>query len=58
MARSIGTGGDGTTNKDSRGGETVRAPEKERPQLKWEDCVKRDVRKADRDEQLRERLSM
>ena len=28
-----------------------------RPQLRWEDCVKRDLRKAEEEETLREKLN-
>ena len=38
--------GGGPTTKEIRGDETARPWEKVRPQLRWEDCTKRDVRKA------------
>ena len=51
VGRSLGVDGGGLTTKEGRGNETARPLE--RPQLRWEECVKRDVRKAEEDDKWR-----
>ena len=46
VGRSLGADGGGLTTEENRGGETARLWERGRQQMRWEDCVKRDVRKA------------
>ena len=45
------------TTKKNRGGETTAAQKKGKLQLKWEDCVKRDVRLAEEDDTWREKAA-
>ena len=50
----LGKDGFKQTSKESRGGKTSRTQEKGRPQLIWEDCVRRDMRRSGEDERWRE----
>ena len=57
MGRSLGKDGCRQTSKESRGGKTSRAQEKGTPQLRWEDCVERDMRRLVEDERWRDRAA-
>ena len=52
MGRPLGKDGCRQTSKESRGGKTSR--KMGRPQLGWEDCVRRDMRSSGEDETWRE----
>ena len=54
MGRFLGKNGCKKTSKDSRGGKTSRTQKREIPQLRWEDCVRRDMRRSGEDERGRE----
>ena len=45
MGRPTGKNGCRQTSKEGRGGETSRTQEK-RPQLRWDDCVRRDIKRS------------
>ena len=42
------------TSKESRGGKHQETQEKGKPQLRWEDCVRRDMRRSGEAERWRE----
>ena len=52
-----GVGGRPPTTKDSGGDETARLREIGRLQLRWEDCVKRDVRKTGEADKWKEKAA-
>ena len=52
MGRTLGKDGCRQTSKESRCGKISRTQEK--PQLRWEDCVRRDMRRLGEDERWRQ----
>ena len=48
MGRFLGKNGCKQTSKDSRGGKNQERRKMEIPQLRWEDCVRRDMRRLGR----------
>ena len=54
MGRPLSKNGCKQTSKESRGEKTSRTQEKGKSQLRWEDCVRRDMRRLGEDERWRE----
>ena len=54
MGRPLGKNGCKQTSKENRGGKHQGRRKRGRPQLKWEDCMRRDMRRSGEDERWRE----
>ena len=54
MGRPLGKDGCRQTSKDSRGEKTSRTQERRKTQLRWKDCMRRDMRRSGEDDRLRE----
>ena len=48
--RPLGKNGYKQASKESRGGKTSKTQEKGKAKLRWEDCVRRDMRRSGEDE--------
>ena len=52
MGWPLGKNGCRQTSKESRGGKTSRTQERGRPQVRWEDCVRRDMKRSGEDDEM------
>ena len=54
MGRPLGKNGCKQTSKESRSGKKQGRRKSGRPQLRWEDCMRRDMRRSEEDKRRRE----